>query len=96
MRNAKVKAFMMTDSLISLFIVAMGINLFFICEKQLLLQNRNLQLKMAATRLGKEASDLYTVKKQPVILSRGDLTAKVTVQRVVVYNNNRCLCRVER
>lgn len=94
MRNAKVKAFMMTDSLISLFIVAMGINLFFICEKQLWLQNRNLQLKMAATRLGKEASDLYTVKKQPVILSRGDLTAKVTVQRVVVYNNDRCLYRV--
>lgn len=48
---------MMADSLISLFIVAMGINLFFICEKQLWLQNRNLQLKMAATRLGKEASD---------------------------------------
>ncbi len=50
---------------------------------------------MAATRLGKEASDLYAVKKQPVILSRGDLTAKATVQRVVVYNNDRCLCRVE-
>ncbi|WP_191994604.1 hypothetical protein [Limosilactobacillus reuteri] len=60
------------------------------------LQNRNLQLKMAATRLGKEASDLYAVKKQPVILSRGDLIAKATVQRVVVYNNDRCLCRVEK
>lgn len=96
MRNAKVKAFMMADSLISLFIVAMGINLFFICEKQLWLQNRNLQLKMAATRLGKEASDLYAVKKQSVILSRCDLTAKATVQRVVVYNNDRCLYRVER
>ncbi|MGM9883167.1 MAG: hypothetical protein ACI31K_03235 [Limosilactobacillus reuteri] len=68
----------------------------FICEKQLWLQNRNIQLKMAATRLGKEASDLYAVKKQPVILSRGDLTAKATVQRVGVYNNDRCLCRVEK
>lgn len=36
------------------------------------------------------------LKKQPVILSRGDLTAKATVQRVGVYNNDRCLCRVEK
>lgn len=96
MRNAKKKAFMMADSLISLLVVAMGINLFFICEKQLWLQNRNLQLKMAATRLGKEASDLYAVKKQPVILRQWDLTAKATVQKVIVYKNGQCLCRVEK
>ena len=44
---------MMADSLVSLLVVAMGINLFFICEKQLWLQNRNLQLKMAATEIRK-------------------------------------------
>ena len=62
MKSAKAKAFMMVDSLVSLLVVAMGINLFFICEKQLWLQDRNLQLKMAATRLGKEASDLYALR----------------------------------
>lgn len=96
MKSAKAKAFMMVDSLVSLLVVAMGINLFFICEKQLWLQNRNLQLKMAATRLGKEASDLYAVKKQPVILRQGNLTAKATVQKVIVYKNGQCLCRVEK
>lgn len=96
MRNAKAKAFMMADSLVGLFIIAMGINLFFICEKQLWLQNRNLQLKMVATRLGKEASDLYAVKKQPAVLRHGDLTAKATQQRVVVYKNGRYLWQVEK
>lgn len=96
MKSAKAKAFMMVDSLVSLLVVAMGINLFFICEKQLWLQNRNLQLKMAATRLGKEASDLYAVKKQPVILRQEDLTAKATAQKVIVYKNGQCLCRVEK
>ncbi len=46
---------------------------------------------MAANEIKERgADDLYAVKKQPVILSRGDLTAKATVQRVVVYNNDRC------
>lgn len=96
MWNTKVSGFMMADSIAGLVIVAMGINLFFICEHQLWLQNQNLHLKMATTRLGKEASDLYAIRKQPATLKQGDLTAKATSQEVIVYDKGRCIWRVKR
>lgn len=94
MRNKQQKAFLMADSLVAMFVVALGINLFFICEQQLQSQQRQQQLKLAAARLGKEASDQAAINGQSAKLRDQGMIAQANSQQVVVRANGQTLYQV--
>ncbi|MBB1079839.1 hypothetical protein H5S09_08215 [Limosilactobacillus sp. STM2_1] len=87
---------MMADGLAATMVIALGVNLFFICEQQLQHQYQVSQQKLAVIRLGKEVSDLYAIKKEQVSLSRKGLVANATAQKVSVYYKDNCLWQVTR
>lgn len=87
-------AFLMADSLVALIVVALGINLVIVCEQQIIRQQRDAQLKLAAARLGKEASDQYAVTRQHVTLSRAKMQAQTDQAGVRVYYQGRQVLRV--
>ncbi|GGI63360.1 HEM-1/HEM-2 family protein [Limosilactobacillus caviae] len=94
MKKGMDAAFMMADSLVALTVITIGINLFFICEQQLQVQRQREQLKLAAIRLGKEASDLYAIKHENIVLSKDKIVAKVNLRELTVYYQDECLYRI--
>lgn len=84
----------MADSLVALLIVALGINLIYGCERQLVRQQRNEQVKLMAARLGKEASDQYAITRKRAVINRQAMHAQADHNGVEVNYRGRLILQV--
>lgn len=84
----------MADSLVALFVITLAINLVVLCEFQLIKQQQNAQQRLAAARLGKEASDQYRLTTKKAEMWRGEMRAQANRDGVVVVYQGRPILRV--
>lgn len=85
----------MADSLMALLVISLAINLLIFCEKQLVRQQRIAEQKVAAARLGKEASDQYLLTRQKAIIHRNKMVAYASEDQVVVTDRGQLVLKVQ-
>ena len=71
----------MTDSILALLIISIGLGSLAVCQVQLHYQQRQHLIKLTAARLLKEASDGYRIQHRQTVINRATITRSRTLIR---------------
>lgn len=90
----KTRAFIMTDSILALLIISVGLGSLTICQVQLHSQQRQYLVRLTAARILKEASDGYRIHHCQTVIERADYRAVAEKNRAAVWYQDRLVIRL--
>lgn len=94
MLKRRSKGFVMADSILALVVISLGITSLLTCQFALGSRQRNLEQRLTAARLAKEASDGYRLHHQPVELARQGYLATANKDGILVYSGRKVIMRI--
>lgn len=86
--------FVMADSILALIVISLGITSLLTCQFALSSRQRDLEQRLTAARLAKEASDEYLLHHQPVELTRQGYLATANEDGILVYSGRKVIMRI--
>lgn len=84
----------MTDSILALLIISIGLGSLAVCQIQLHHQQRQHLIKLTAARLLKEASDGYQIHRRQTVIDRADYHAVAVANHAAVWYRGRLVIRL--
>lgn len=90
----RTSGFVMTDSILALLIISIGLGSMAACQVQLHHQQRQHLIKLTAARLLKEASDGYRIHHCKTVIKRAGYQAVASPDQAAVWYQGRLVMRL--